>query len=316
MIELAREQGASLPSMDPDALGGLLSASGTTSLADYLAKFEATISLMQRARAVERIAYELAEDAARENVRYLEVRFSPVLNTREGLSPAEVVEAALAGLARAEREHEVRTGVIVCGIREMGPRISQELAELAVSFKGRGVVAFDLAGAELGHPAREHREAFRTVARHNMAVTVHAGEAQGPESIRQALHDCHAHRIGHGTRLREDPDLMRYVRDFRVPLEVCLTSNLQTGAVRSLAEHPLRTYFDQGLRVTLNTDNRLISGTTLTDQYWLAHTALGFTWGDLVRLTLMGFESAFLPWPEKQDLIERVRREIEALEQV
>ncbi|HSR42763.1 MAG TPA: adenosine deaminase [Longimicrobiales bacterium] len=315
MVELAGEQGKSglLPSTDPAELGRLMRADDARNLEEYIGKFEITVALMQSADALERIAYELAEDCAREGVRYVEVRYSPILNIREGLPLTEAVRAPLRGLARAEEEHGIRTAIIVCGIRNMEPATSRDLADLTVAFKGRGVVAFDLAGAEYNYPAKKHKDAFFTVINKNMATTIHAGEAYGPESIHQALHYCRANRIGHGTRLHEDPDLMRYVKDFRIPLEICPTSNVQTGAVPSLAEHPLRDYYDEGLVVTLNTDNRLISGTTLTDEYLGVHEHLGFTWDELVEVARMGFESAFLHWDEKRAMLARFDEEVKEL---
>jgi adenosine deaminase len=216
-------------------------------------------------------------------------------------------------LTRAEDDFGIRTGLIVCGIRSFDPAGSLELAELAVSFMDRGVVAFDLAGAEAGNPARDHLEAFHYAARHNLAITIHAGEADGPPSIAQALHECHARRIGHGTRLLEDPPLERFVNDFRIPLEVCLTSNVQTRVAPSFQDHPFRRYFDRGLVVTLNTDNRLVSGTTLTDELLLAHRHLGLGWDDLVEVALLGFQSAFLPYGAKVNLLEDVEEEIKGL---
>ena len=313
LIELAQERGQPLPVWEPNELASQMVASETRSLEEYLAHFDTILSVLQDAAAIERVAYELAEDNAGENVRYLEVRYCPDLNTREGLSPAEAVDASLRGLARAEAVFPIDTALIVCGLRHLDPRTSGMLADLAVSYKGRGVVAFDLAGVEQGHPARKHREAFHAVASAELGVTVHAGEGYGPDSIRQALRDCHAHRIGHGTRLREDAYLMRHVKDLRIPLEVCITSNVQTGAVPSYEEHPVRSYFDQGLVVTLNTDNRLVSGTTLTDEYWKAHRHLGFTWPELQQVARMGFQSAFLPQEEKVALLERVELEMGAL---
>ena len=314
LIELARERGRELPSRDPDQLAAQMVAAEAKSLEEYLSRFELTLSVMQDGPALERIAYELAEDCVLENVRYLEVRYSPILNTREGLSLAAAVEAPLRGLARAEADFPIHTALILCGIRNLEPASSRALAELAVSYKGRGVVAFDLAGAEHDHPAKQHREACHTVINANLGVTIHAGEGYGAASIHQALHYCRANRIGHGTRLYEDPDLMEYVKDFRVPLEVCLTSNVQTGAVPSYEEHPVRRYFDDGLVITLNTDNRLISGTTLTDEYWQAHRHLGFTWHELTEVARMGFRSAFLHWDEKLELLDRVEAELAALE--
>jgi len=314
MIDLGRVASVSLPTGDPSVLASTMQAGDAANLVEYLAKFELTLSVLQTAESLERVAFELAQDSARENVRYLEVRYSPILHTSGGLPLTEAVEAPLRGLARAGETYGIRTGLIICGIRNMVPETSRDLADLTVAFKNRGVVAFDLAGAEYNYPAKKHRDAFFTVINKNMATTIHAGEAYGPESIHQAIHYCRANRIGHGTRLFEDPDLMAYVNDFRIPLEICLTSNVQTKAVPSFADHPLRTYFDAGLVVTLNTDNRLISGTTLTDEYWLAHRHLGFTWPELKQLTLMSFESGFLHYREKLELLARVRDQISALE--
>jgi adenosine deaminase len=313
MIDLARDTGTVLPADDAEALGDYMHVREGRDLVDYLARFDVTLALMQSAPAIERIAYELAEDAARENIRYIEVRFCPELNTRGGLTGEEALEAALSGLRRAELDHDITTGVIVCGLRNLPVQVSIAMAELAVAYRHRGVIALDLAGAERGHPPIDHQPAFEIAAAANLAITIHAGEAFGPASIHQAIHACSARRIGHGTRLFEDADLMRYVNDFRIPLEICLTSNVQTRAATSIAEHPLRTFYDHGLVVTLNTDNRLMSGTTLTDEYMHAHRELGFTWDDICEVTVMSFESAFLPWQEKTALIAAVKEEIVTL---
>lgn len=313
MIELAADRGIELPSTDADTLAKAMLAEDSQNLEEYLERFRITLSLMQHGDQLERIAFELAEDNALENVRYVEVRYSPILNTVEGLPLTEAVEAPLRGLRRAEEKYDIRTALIVCGIRNMNPETSRDLADLTVAFKGRGVVAFDLAGAEYNYPAKKHKNAFFTVINKNMATTIHAGEAYGPESIHQALHYCRANRIGHGTRLFEDPDLMAYVRDFHIPIEICLTSNVQTRAVPDFASHPVRQYFDDGLVVTLNTDNRLISATTVTDEFWRAHQHLGFDWDELVRMARMGFESAFLSLPDKQALLARFDAEVAAL---
>jgi adenosine deaminase len=313
MIDLAADAGVELPVREPDALGAFMNVQNGTGLVDYLKRFDITLALMQAEHAIERIAYELAEDAALENVRYMEVRFCPALNTRGGLAGDAVVEAALRGLRRAQADHDIETAVIVCGLRNLPVTTSIEMAELAVAFRDRGVVAFDLAGAERGHPPIDHQPAFRIAADANMAVTIHAGEAFGPASIHQAVHACNARRIGHGTRLWEDGDLMRFVNDFRIPLELCLTSNVQTHASPSLEEHPARLFYDHGLVVTLNTDNRMMSGTTVTDEYLRAHHALGFDWDELCDIAIMGFESAFLPWQERTALAAAAREEIAAL---
>jgi adenosine deaminase len=303
LIELSAEYGTELPVRTLDALSRYMVVDDARDLNDYLARFSITLAVMQTADALDRIAYELAVDLAAENVRYAEIRFSPLLNTRGDLTSHGAVEAALAGLRRAARDTGIRSAVIVCALRHMSPRASLELARVAVDFKGDGVVAFDLAGPEHGHPPAEHLAAFRAAARANLPITIHAGEAFGPASIREALHECGANRIGHGTRLHEDADLMAWVNDFRIPVEVCLTSNVQTRVTPSLEKHPVRTFFDAGLVTTLSTDNRLMSGTTVTEEYWRAHQHLGFDWAELQSLAMMGFEAAFLPWREKQAIV-------------
>jgi adenosine deaminase len=210
------------------------------------------------------------------------------------------------------REALRRTAFELAGIRTIGPEMSLRLADLTISFKGRGVVGFDLAGAEKDYPAKDHREAFYRIRKNNISGTVHAGEEFGPPSIQQALHYCGAHRIGHGTRLWEDTDLMSYVNDHRIPLEICLTSNVQVGA-STLSEHPFRLYFDKGLRVTLNTDNRLISSTTVTQELDLACRTFGLDVYDLRRILIHGFKSAFLPYAEKTALL---RSAVEAMDRL
>ena len=273
-------------------------------LVGYLSRFDVTTSVMQTPEALERIAFELVEDAAAENVWYMEVRYAPILSTKRGLSPRQVVDAVERGLRRGQEAHpRTQSYQIICGLRHFEPERAVRMAALAVEYKGRGVLAFDLAGAEIDNPAKRFREAFYLVRHANLNVTVHAGEAYGPESIHQALHWAGAHRIGHGVRLREDPDLLEYVRDHRIPLEMCPTSNVQTGAVDSIERHPIREYFDRGLRVTVNTDNRLMSNTTMTDEIELLVDRLRFDLEEVKKLLLNGFKSAFLRYPERKALI-------------
>jgi len=312
LLELAEEQGVKLPTRKLGPLTHLLQAGKRTrNLADYLRIFDITLSVMQERPALYRIAHELVEDAAAENVRHLEVRFSPILHRRKRLPPEDIVDAVIAGLRDAGAAHRMTTGVIICGIRSMSPRTSYALAELAVAYKGRGVLAFDLAGQEKDYPAKAHRAAFQIVLKSNINSTVHAGEAFGPASIAQALHYCGAHRIGHGTRLGEDEDLMRYVNDHRIPLEVCLSSNVQTRAVRSMREHPFGFYFRQGLRVTLNTDSRLISGTTVSQEIAIAARAFRLSPYEVKRIIINGFKSGFLPYAAKARLLREVTLEID-----
>jgi adenosine deaminase len=313
MLELGRELGKPMPATDADTLREFMRVDDARHLEDYLERFGITLSVMQTASALDRIAYELAEDAAADGVRYIEVRYAPVLNTREGLTLEQAVEAPLHGLHRAEREHGIVGRVIVCALRHMPQSVSQELAELAVAYRHHGVVGFDLAGGEVGNPARLHVAAFEYARSHDLACTCHAGEADEALSVREAIHVCGVHRVGHATRLIEDTSLTDYCNDRRIPLEICLTSNVQTRAVRSYATHPVREYFDRGLNVVLNTDNRLMSGTTLTDEYVHAAQSLDFTFDELARVALNGFESAFLPYKERTVLAERARTEIAAL---
>src|SRR5215213_11461282 len=204
MIELAREYGLKMPHDDPERLRAYMKVTDARNLEEYLERFSITLSVMQREEALERIAYELAEDAARDGVRYIEIRYAPVLNVREGLSLGETIEAPLRGLERAERDHGVIGRVIVCALRNMAPEVSQELAELAVAYRHHGVVGFDLAGGEVGNPARFHAAAFEYALSHDLACTCHAGEGDDASSVREAIHVCGVHRIGHATRLIED----------------------------------------------------------------------------------------------------------------
>jgi adenosine deaminase len=313
LLELGREYGVAMPADDPEALRSAMLVHEHSTLEEYLQRFDVTLAVLQTEEALERVAYELAADAAAEGVRYLEVRYAPVLNVRGGLSLGEAVEAPLRGLARAERDHDIVARVILTALRAMPVETSIETARLAGGYKDHGVVGFDLAGGEAGNPASTHAPAFRVAREFDLACTCHAGEGDGAESVRQAVHACCAHRIGHGTRLIEDESLTRFVNDHRIPVEVCLTSNVQTGAAESYDTHPARAYFDRGVRVVLNTDNRLMSGTTLVEEYAHAARHLGFTLAELGRVALNGFESAFLPHQERERLVARAREEIEAL---
>jgi adenosine deaminase len=302
-----------MPADDVEALRDFMIVRDARNLEDYLTRFDITLSVMQTAEALERISYELAEDAAAEGVRYIEVRYSPVLNTRHDLSLGETVEASLRGLERAQRDHGIVGRLIVCALRNLSPGISLELARLAVAYKGQGVVGFDLAGGERGHPAAGHAAAFAFAQAHGLACTCHAGEGAGADSVREAVYACGAHRLGHATRLIEDPALTEYVNERRIALEICLTSNVQTKAAQSYEVHPFRRYFDAGMNVVLNTDNRLMSGTTLTDEYARAANHLDFTFEELARVALNGFESAFVPDDERAALVARARADIAAI---
>ncbi len=311
ILDLAQSEKINLPANTVEGLRDVIGCGRHFgSLVEYLRGFEITLQVMQTEESLERIAFELAEDAHRENVRYMEVRYAPMLHTRHGLKLTRVVEAVLQGLRRARETYGIKANVIICGIRNISPESSYEMAELAVAYKGRGVVGFDLAGAEADFPPKHHRAAFQLVRDNNINCTIHAGEAYGPESIAQAIHVCGAHRIGHGCRLRENGDLLHYVNDHRVPMECCPSSNVQTGAVRDLRSHPLKLYFDLGLRITINTDNRLITDTTVSQELYLVHKELGVPFEDLKSIIVAGFKSSFQPFHEKQALLRRVTAEL------
>ena len=314
IVELARDLGyAGLPTTDPGELARWFHTNAASgSLSQYLKGFAHTIAVMQTAESIERVAYECGEDLARDGVVYAEIRYAPVFSTQRGLNLEQIVEAVGRGFSRAEREHNIVLRQIVCAMRDRTD--SLEMAELAVSFRDRGVVGFDIAGEEAGHPPKAHLEAFQHCRRENFSITIHAGEAFGPPSIWQALQYCGAHRIGHGVRLVEDMaisegnvvklgPLASYVRDKRIPLELCPTSNVDTGATPSLAEHPIRHFIAEHFRVTVNTDNRLMSDITLSEELRRLAATLGLNLADVERLSINAMKSAFVGYEERVALI-------------
>lgn len=313
LLALGEEYGVPMPATTPEALARHMYVHDARHLEDYLTRFDVTLSVMQSARALERITWELMEDAAADGIRYIEVRYAPVLNGQWGLSLEEAVEAPLRALEQARGDFHVTGRLIICALRHLSPDVSLELARLAVAYQGKGVVGFDLAGGEAGHPASAHRAAFDHAHAHGMSCTCHAGEGAGAESIADAVHSCGAQRIGHGTRLIEDPRLMDELADRGIAIEACLTSNVQTHAAKDYASHPVRAYFDRGMCVTLNTDNRLMSGITLVDEYAHAAADLHFGLDELCTLARNGFESAFLPDDQRRALLATVDAEIAAL---
>lgn len=319
VIELAKDIGyKKLPTTDPGELAEWFHRGATRgSLPLFLEGFEHTCGVMQTEEALERVAYEMMEDMKKDGVVYVETRFAPVFHTQKGLHWETVVRSVLRGLERGKKDFGVEYGLILCAMRNMKPTVSQEIAELAVDFRNQGVVGFDLAGEEGGYPPKKHVEAFHYIQRENFNITIHAGEAFGKESIWQAIQWCGAHRIGHATRLIEDMKvkdgqvmsmgtLAQYVLDKRIPLEICLTSNVHTGAVKSLEEHPFGIYYRYKFRVTLNTDDRLMSNITLTDEYATAAEVFGLTLDDLEKLTINAMKSAFIPYKQRIDIIYNV----------
>jgi adenosine deaminase len=314
VIELAKAVGyAELPTADSQALAQWFHRGANQgSLAKYLEGFKHTIAVMQTEEALERVAYEQAEDLSKDGVVYFETRFAPIFHTQKGLTHQQVVAAVLKGLERGRKDFGVSSGLIICAMRNMD--VSLEMAELAVDFRARGVVGFDLAGEEGGYPPKKHVAAFHYIQRENFNITIHAGEGYGKESIWQAIQYCGAHRIGHGTRLIDDiavvdgkavnlGDLAQYVLDKRIPLEICLLSNVHTGATPSLAEHPFKILYQEKFRVTLNTDNRLMSSTSMTQEFAAAADAFGLSLDDFEKITINAMKSAFLPYYQRCDFI-------------
>ncbi len=318
IIDLAKKYSVAIPETDPEALQDWFERGCVLkSLPLYLETFSVTTSVMQTEEALERIAYETVLDWKAENVVYGEVRFAPILHTEKGLTMEQVVLAVLSGMNQGSRETGVSFGLILCAMRNQSPNVSLEVAKLAVAFRDRGVVGFDLAGGEAGYPPEKHIDAFEFIRRKNFNLTIHAGEAFGLESIWQAIQVCGAQRIGHGTRIVDDMsldglriekmgDLAHFVLDKRVPLEMCITSNIGTGAAESVAKHPFFMLLRNHFRVFLCTDNPLMSKTNMTKEMQLAADNYGLSLKDLEKISVNAMKSAFIHHEEKLRLIYEV----------
>ena len=322
VVELAADSGYSaLPTTDPVALGTWFHESADSgSLVRYLETFAHTVGVMQTASALRRVARECAEDLAADGVVYAEVRFAPELHIAGGLSLEEVIEAVLAGFADGERAAADAGTPIVMRALLIAMRTaarSMEIAQRVVAYRDAGVVGFDIAGAEEGYPPTRHLDAFEYLRRENAHFTIHAGEAFGLPSIWEAIQWCGAERLGHGVHIMDDitqgPDgsatlgrLASYIRDRRVPLEMCPSSNVQTGAARSIAEHPIGLLRTLGFRVTVNTDNRLMSNTSMSGEMRLLSQAFGYGLADVQWLTVNAMKSSFLPFDQRLRIINEV----------
>ena len=311
IIDLAKDlKYTKLPTSDPGELAEwFFRGANKGNLVEYLQGFEHTCAVMQTKEALERIAYEMMEDMKKDGVCYVETRFAPVFHTEKGLYYEDIINAVLEGLEKGKRDFGVGYGLILCGMRNM--KNTLEIAELAVNFRRQGVVGFDLAGEEGGYPPKKHIDAFQFIKRENFNITIHAGEAFGIESIWQAIQICGAHRIGHATRLIEDMhfdkegniialgDLAQYILDTRLPLEINLLSNVHTGAIDKLENHPFIKLYKEKYRVFLNTDDRLMSDTTLTKEYLTATDLFGLTLDDIEKLNINAMKSSFIPYKER-----------------
>ncbi len=275
-------------------------------LEEYLQAFKITVAVLQTEEALKRAAYELCEDAARENVIYIEIRYAPFLHLQEKLSPQQVVEAVLAGMRRAEKTYPIRSGLILCAMKQKSAALSEQLARLAADYTERGVVAIDLAGPERDFPPSLHRKAIEIAGQEGLHVTIHAGEGCCPEQIKEAL-DLGAERIGHGVYLYQDAATQLRVAQMGIPLEVCPTSNLQiSGVMDSYADHPLKRYLDLGIRVTLNTDNRLMSQTDSTNEFAQVIDAFSLPADEVKTILTNSAEAVFAPDATKAALRQQV----------
>ena len=318
LLDLAPGAGHALPRQDAESLRRwFVDSADSGSLERYLETFGHTVAVMQTEENLRRVARECVEDLAADNVVYAEVRYAPEQHLQQGLSLEQVVEAVEAGFAEGERAVREDGGRVL--VRQLLTAMrhqarSREIAELVVRYRDRGVLGFDIAGAEAGYPPTRHLDAFEYLQRENAHFTIHAGEAFGLPSIWQAIQWCGADRLGHGVRIVDDitvgPDgtprlgrLASYVRDKRIPLEMCPRSNVQTGAAASIEEHPIGLLKRLGFRVTVNTDNRLMSGTSMTEEMYRLAEAFKFTLADLRWFTVNAMKSAFLPFDERLELI-------------
>ena len=331
IIELADKYKVELPETNPDKLADWFHrGADRKNLGLYLQGFGTVLSVMQTEEALERIARETMEDLAKDNIAYVEIRFAPVLHLQGKLNLEKVVQSVLRGLEAGREATGVQFGLILCAMRDQTE--SLETAELAVAFREKGVVGFDLAGDEYGHPPKKHLDAFEFIRRMNFNITIHAGEAFGMESIWQAIQYCGAHRIGHATRLLDDMSiqgtriekmgsLAHFIRDKRIPMEMCLSSNIHTGAADSLDSHPFPIYYRNDFRVFLCTDNPLMSNTTLGRELLLAVNHYNLNLRDLEKITINAMKSAFVHYDERIRIIydvlkpgfARVREEITSL---
>lgn len=312
--ELARAQGKALPEGAEGDLTPWMQIDETcSSLVEYLSKFDFVLPFMQTAESLERIAEEVVEQAAASGCLYVEVRFAPMLHTLEGLSAREAILHTIAGLQRGEQTFGVKARVIVICMRHDSVEKNLEVIEAARDYYGKGVVAVDLAGDEAGFPPALHHDVFELAARYELPITIHAGEAGGADNVRESIARLGARRIGHGVRITEDPAVIELVKSTRTPLEMCPVSNIQTKAVTGWDAYPIRLFMEQGLLVTVNTDNMTVSGTTMNLEYEMLAEHCGFTLQELAQLTVNSAEAAFLDGAEKEELKAAVQNALRML---
>lgn len=314
LIDLARERGRPLPAQHPEQLLPYMQVSpDNASLTEYLTKFDFVLPYLQDAEALERVAFECVRQTADSGGILVEVRFAPMLHTAGGLRPDDVLRSVIAGLRRGEAECGIPARAIAICMRHHDEAVNLAAIEAAARFAGHGLAAVDLAGDESRYPTPAFRRVFAAAAAHGLPIIIHAGEADGPGSIREAVLRLGAVRIGHGVRAREDADTVALLRERRIPLEMCPTSNIQTRAVSGWSDYPLRQYAAEGLVITVNTDNPTVSGTTIADEYRLLHERLGMTPREIAPLVLNAVEASFLAPEERAALKARAESALAAL---
>lgn len=307
IAELGDELGIPLPTYDPVKLAPLVQVGrDCRNLTDFLRRFEVFYPILPYAKTQERIAYELCEDCRKDNVIYFEARFAPALASSEVFTMEDAVSAALEGFRRGQRDFGVKCGLILCCYRSTTPQRNIQTVELAHKYRDQGVIGIDLAGDELNYPAAPHASAFEMARRLEIPITIHAGEGEKAENIREAVFEHGATRIGHGVALQYDPELLKRVRDRGTTLEICLTSNLQTCSVPSVAEHPFKKFFDEKVRVTLNSDDPVISDITLTDEFELAASEFKLTDAQIRELLKNAADAAFAEPSVREEIAARL----------
>ncbi len=309
LIDEAQRQKIELPSYDEEELRRHVVKDEAESLTDYLSAFALTESVMRDPRALRRVAYELAEDAYRENVKVLEMRYAPTNYQSSSFKLYHIVESVLEGIEQAQRDFDMLVGLIICGLKH-DRQATEEAVQLAVAYKRSGVLGFDLAGPEYGHPPKDFAKIMKPVFKNFIPVTIHAGEAYGAKSIADSVIHLNARRIGHATSLFQFDRLTNYIEITGLGLELCLSSNVHTNAIPSVQTHPIRQMMREGLRFSLNTDNRLVSNTDITNEMRLLVNELGFKKGDIIKMVKGGVKSSFFRKSEKRWALDQMDEEL------
>ncbi|MBT5021542.1 adenosine deaminase [Candidatus Woesearchaeota archaeon] len=313
LIDEAKRQGIDLPSTEPDELRQYVVQTDAESLEQYLEAFKITESVMKDAEALKRVAYELVEDVAAENGKLIEVRYAPTNYRTDKLKLYKIIESVLEGLQKGEKDFGVHTGLIICGIKT-DVEATTEAARATLNYIDQGVVGFDMAGKEYGMRPKNFLKVLQPIFDYMLPLTIHAGEAYGAKSIKEAINYLNARRIGHGTNIFEDPRLVKYAVRTRLPLEICVSSNLHTKAIPSIDTHPIRQMMRRGIRCSLNTDNRLVSHTNITKEMLLLVSELGFRKGDLKKLVKDGVKSAFIDDIDRKHILDCMDSEFDRLQ--